>query len=142
MKPMSLRTRQSLALPALLVMLVVACTGANPATNTPGAATATPGTSGGPTPVTTPVTSPGESTTPSTTPGESTQPSGPAGEQIFRIYCCSTDVRSLRPQAASGSDEISIIGGTQRGLLYRDGEGNLVPSLATDMPVLSDDGAT
>ncbi len=134
---MSLRTRQSLALPALLVMLVVACTGGTtPTTQPTGAASATPGTSSAPTPVVT--QAPGATDTPVAATGT---PSGPA-DQLFRIYCCSTDVRSLRPQAASGSDEISIIGGMQRGLLYRDGEGNLVPSLATDLPVVSDDGAT
>jgi oligopeptide transport system substrate-binding protein len=129
----------------LLVLLVVACTGANPATTTPTGSTptATPaGSASGPT--ATPAGSPGESSSPGTSasPGDTTQPSGNPGEQVFRIYCCATDVRSLRPQAASGSDEISIIGGMQRGLLYRDGEGNLVPSLATDLPTVSDDGKT
>ncbi|HUP83034.1 MAG TPA: ABC transporter substrate-binding protein [Candidatus Limnocylindria bacterium] len=128
-----------MALPALLVLLVVACTG------NPGTPTATPG---GSTPVT-PTATPGGSTpvTPTATPGGSDQPSAPPSggvappdQQIFRIYCCATDPRSLRPQAASGSDEISILGGIQRGLLYRDAEGNLVPSLATDLPEVSEDG--
>ncbi|MEP7378547.1 MAG: peptide ABC transporter substrate-binding protein [Chloroflexota bacterium] len=57
----------------------------------------------------------------------------------MRIYCCATDVRSLRPQAASGWDEISVINGLQRGLLYRDRDGKLVPSLATDLPTVSSD---
>ncbi len=63
-------------------------------------------------------------------------------QQLMRLYCCSTDPRSLRPQAASRSDEISIIGGIQRGLLYRDDSGNLVPSLATALPTVSADGLT
>ena len=98
---MSLRTRQSLALPALLVLLVTACTGTNPATTNPtGTPATTPGGSTNPTPVTTPAgspgtsSSPGESSNPSTTPGSSGNgtDAGPEG-QIFRIYCCSTDVR-------------------------------------------------
>jgi oligopeptide transport system substrate-binding protein len=139
---MSLRTRQSLAFPALLVLLVVACSGNNPATSQPSsAATATPAGTSSASSAPTPVTS-GSPAPSASGGGETTAPSGNAADQVFRIYCCATDVRSLRPQAASGSDEISIIGGLQRGLLYRDGEGNLVPSLATDLPTVSDDGLT
>ncbi len=58
---------------------------------------------------------------------------------VFRVYCCATDPRTLRPQAASYSDEYSIINAIQRGLLYRDGGGHLVPSLATDLPTVSAD---
>jgi oligopeptide transport system substrate-binding protein len=134
---MSLRTRRSLAFPALLVLLVVACgSGTTPTAAPTTAPTATPATA--PTPTTAgPTATPGEATP---TPAQSGD--APADQQVFRIYCCATDVRSLRPQAASGSDEISIIGGIQRGLLYRDGAGNLVPSLATALPTVSDDGKT
>jgi len=83
---------------------------------------------------------PAESQPAESQPAES-QGTGPQGGAL-RIYCCATDPRSLRPQAASGSDEISIIGGIQRGLLYYDKDLNLVPELATDMPVVSDDGLT
>lgn len=139
---MSLRTRRSLVFPALLVLLVVACTGGTTPTATPAGPTPGPTATGAKTPAPT-----GTTSGPTATPGEATQtPVGsgdaPPDQQVFRIYCCSTDVRSLHPQAASGSDEISIIGGLQRGLLYRDGDGNLVPSLATDMPVVSSDGKT
>lgn len=131
---MSLRTRRSLAFPALLMMFIVACNSGT---------TITPGPTGVPTnpPVATPTGGPGPTATPV---GPTVAPTGdaPADQQVFRIYCCSSDWRSLRPQAASGSDEISVIGGIQRGLLYRDAEGNLVPSLATEMPVVSADGLT
>ncbi|HUR16136.1 MAG TPA: peptide ABC transporter substrate-binding protein, partial [Candidatus Limnocylindrales bacterium] len=39
-----------------------------------------------------------------------------------------------------GSDEISIINSIQRGLLYLDGELNVVPMMATAMPEVSEDG--
>ncbi|MEO6349453.1 MAG: ABC transporter substrate-binding protein, partial [Candidatus Limnocylindrales bacterium] len=70
-----------------------------------------------------------------------TEPTTGTGGTL-RIYCCATDPRSLRPQAASGSDEISILGGIQRGLLYYNQDLSLRPELATDMPTLSDDGLT
>jgi oligopeptide transport system substrate-binding protein len=120
----------------LLVLLVVACNSGTTPTPTPAGPSQPPATTpAGPT-----ATAPG----PSATPGEATPTatSGGTADQVFRIYCCATDVRSLQPQAASGSDEISILGGIQRGLLYRDGQGNLVPSLATDLPEVSEDGLT
>ena len=70
------------------------------------------------------------------------QPANGGEGGVFRIYCCATDPRSLHPQAASGSDEISIIGGIQRGLLYYNQDLTLRPELATDMPTISDDGLT
>jgi oligopeptide transport system substrate-binding protein len=79
---------------------------------------------------------------PTVAPTETPTPLAPADQQVLRLHCCFTDPRSLRPQAASGSDEISIIDGIQRGLLYRDGEGNLVPSLAAALPTVSEDGLT
>jgi len=66
----------------------------------------------------------------------------PPEQQVWRIYCCATDPRSLQPQAASGSDEISILSATQRGLMYYDEELNLVPALATALPEVSEDGLT
>jgi oligopeptide transport system substrate-binding protein len=130
---MSLRTRRGLAFTASLVLLVMACTGTTPPTAGPSGQPTNPPSAG-------PTT--GEPTaTPGVTDAPVTEPPTTA-EQVLRIYCCATDPRSLQPQAASGSDEISILGGIQRGLLYRDGEGNLVPSLATDLPVISDDGLT
>ncbi|MEA2677698.1 MAG: oligopeptide transport system substrate-binding protein [Chloroflexota bacterium] len=136
---MSLRTRRSLAFPALLVMMVVACSTGTTPTATPGTGPTTPPTATG-TPGTGPTTPPTATGTPGTEP-TATIGGGdaPPDQQIFRIYCCATDVRSLQPQAASGSDEISIIGGLQRGLLYYDQDLGLVPSLATDLPEISDD---
>jgi oligopeptide transport system substrate-binding protein len=142
---MSLRTRRSWSLLVPLVILVMACTGATvtPAPPASGpAATATPAA-----PVVTPP--PGQTATPPAvvtppppveTPGVTPPPGNPGG--TFRIYCCATDPRSLRPQAASGSDEISIIGGIQRGLLYYNQDLSLRPELATDMPTVSDDFLT
>ncbi|MEO8625996.1 MAG: hypothetical protein ABI452_04785, partial [Candidatus Limnocylindrales bacterium] len=106
---MSLRTRRSLAFPALLVLLVVACGGTGtPTTQPTGQATATPGGSSVPTPTTGPGTPSASGTPGEVTATPAMSGDAPADKQIFRIYCCSTDVRSLRPQAASGSDEISI----------------------------------
>jgi oligopeptide transport system substrate-binding protein len=101
------------------------------------ACTAQPVPSPSPTPFVAVTTAP--TATPAHTPIPTPSPPTLSDDQILRLYCCSTDVRSLRPQAASGSDEISIIGGVQRGLLYRDGEGKLVPSLATHLPTVSQD---
>jgi oligopeptide transport system substrate-binding protein len=142
---MSLRTRRSAALLASLMLLAVACTGATPTTAPATSSTATtpPASTGQAT--TPPASTSGETTPPAsgeTTPPSSTEPSaGPPGEGgVLRIYCCATDPRSLRPQAASGSDEISILGGIQRGLLYYNQDLTLRPELATDMPTVSDDG--
>jgi oligopeptide transport system substrate-binding protein len=136
------------------MLLAVACTStpgvATPAPTTGGAATpgsvATPGaeTPGAETPgAETPgAETPGTGETPGTeTPGTETAPPGGTGGTL-RVYCCATDPRSLQPQAASGSDEISILSATNRGLLYYDVEGNIVPALAADMPEISEDGLT
>src|SRR6188508_2434794 len=151
MTPMSLRTRRSAALLSSLMLLAVACTStpgvATPAPTTGGVATpgattggeATPGaTTGGE--ATPEATTGGEATPEPTTGGEATTPPETGG--TLRVYCCATDPRSLQPQAASGSDEISILSATARGLLYYDTEGNIVPALATDMPEISEDGLT
>ncbi|MEP7360210.1 MAG: ABC transporter substrate-binding protein [Chloroflexota bacterium] len=91
-----------------------------------------------------PTSPPATTSSPPVTPtqGPSSPPASDrprADQQNFRIYCCATDPRTLRPQAASGSDELSVIDALQRGLLYRDGDGNLVPSLAADLPTVSAD---
>jgi oligopeptide transport system substrate-binding protein len=96
------------------------------------------------TPTPTPAVTPASSQTPQPTasPTPSPSPLELAADQVLRLYCCATDPRSFRPQAASGIDELSIINGLQRGLLYRDSAGNLVPELATDLPTVSADGLT
>jgi oligopeptide transport system substrate-binding protein len=120
----------------LLVLLAVACTGGTTPTATPAGPTAAPTATAAP-------TTPGETPGATATTGPTEPPSGGlAADQVFRIYCCATDPRSLRPQAASGSDEISILGGIQRGLLYYDKDLGLVPSLATALPTISEDGLT
>jgi oligopeptide transport system substrate-binding protein len=96
--------------------------------------TAAPSTSV--TPTSTP--SPTRVATPRPTP--TPDPLAPPVDQVLRVYCCATDPRSLRPQAASGSDEISVISAIQRGLLYLDADLNVVPMMATDLPEVSDDG--
>lgn len=150
---MSLRTRRNSALLASLMFLAVACGGTTAPTTAPGTQKASvppvaTGTPAGPGATGTPA-GPGATATPGggevspppsaeVTPGAS--PTGTGG--VFRIYCCATDPRSLRPQAASGTDEISIIGGIQRGLLYYNPDLTLRPELATDMPDVSADGLT
>jgi oligopeptide transport system substrate-binding protein len=114
---------------ASVAVIVAACGGA---TTSPSASTA-------------PVTSaaPGASTAPGTSAEPSQGAGGPlAADQTLRLYWAATDPRSLRPQQASGSDEIAIIGGTQRGLLYLDKDLNVVPSLAEALPEVSADGLT
>ncbi|HUP83461.1 MAG TPA: peptide ABC transporter substrate-binding protein [Candidatus Limnocylindria bacterium] len=93
-------------------------------------------------PTPTPTLAPTPTQVPTAAPVPTPTPPRLADEQVLRLYCCATDPRSLRPQAASGSDELSIIDGMQRGLLYRDGDGNLVPSLANALPTVSADGLT
>jgi ABC-type oligopeptide transport system substrate-binding subunit len=130
------------------MLLAVACNAAGPTTapGTPGAAT--PGAST-PAPTTATGETPGAETPAAETPAAETPAAEtPAAETpapgggTLRVYCCATDPRSLQPQAASGSDEISILSATQRGLLYYDTDGNLVPALATEMPTISDDNLT
>jgi oligopeptide transport system substrate-binding protein len=83
----------------------------------------------------------------SVAPGTSTEPgaspSGDGGalaaEQVLRIWLAAADPRSLQPQAASGSDEIAVLGATNRGLLYYDKDLNLVPALATELPKVNAD---
>ena len=148
---MSLRTRRSWGYLASLMVLAVACTSTTPGQPTQAPGTGAPQTTAPETtaPETTgPETTAPETTGPETTAPETTGPETTAPETTaptggtLRVYCCATDPRSLRPQAASGSDEISILSATQRGLLYYDVEGNIVPALAADMPTLSDDGLT
>jgi oligopeptide transport system substrate-binding protein len=135
------------------MLLAVACTStpgvATPAPTTGGVATpgattggeATPGATQGTETTGPEETPPAETTGPEETPpAETTAPGGTGG--TLRVYCCATDPRSLQPQAASGSDEISILSATNRGLLYYDVEGNIVPALAADMPEISEDGLT
>ena len=110
----------------------------------PGSSTSAPPASARSSPTTAAIATGTPATTRRPTPEATPTPNplAPPDEQVLRVYCCATDPRSLRPQAASGSDEISIINATQRGLLYRDAEGNLTPSLASEMPTVSDDGLT
>ncbi len=137
---MSLRTRRSFAWLAPLMILALACTSTPGVTNAPPASApastaATPG----------PTLPPGQTATPAPvatpTAETSTPPDGGLDpNQVLRIYLGATDPRSIRPQAASGSDEIAILGGIQRGLLYYNQDQSLRPELATAMPTISDDG--
>jgi oligopeptide transport system substrate-binding protein len=146
---MSLRTRRSAALLASLMLLAVACTGATPTSAPPAQSQPAASQPAASQPA---ASQPAASQPAASEPGASepgaSEPaaSEPAASQpaaqggVLRIYCCATDPRSLRPQAASGSDEISILGGIQRGLLYYNTDLSLRPELATDMPTVSDDG--
>jgi oligopeptide transport system substrate-binding protein len=86
-------------------------------------------------------TAPGTSTAPVTSAAPSAG-AALAADQTLRIYVGATDPRSLNPQQASGSDEISVLGGLHRGLLYYDKDLNMVPALATALPVIADGGKT
>jgi oligopeptide transport system substrate-binding protein len=118
---------------ASVAVIVTACGGATTSTapSAPAASTAPAGS-------TAPAAS-GASTAPA-----STAPSGGdlAPNQVYKIYLAATDPRSLNPQGASGSDEIAVLGATNRGLLYYDKDLNLVPGLATALPTVSADHLT
>ena len=98
---------------------------------------------GGATTSTAPSTAPA-----STAPGASAPPaaSAPAAggdlapDQTYRIYVGATDPRSLNPQAMSGSDEISVSGAINRGLLALDKDLKVVPELAEAMPEITEGG--
>jgi oligopeptide transport system substrate-binding protein len=127
---------------ASLMLLAVACSGGTTTPTTAPPASQAPQSQA-------PQSSAPESQAPESQAPESQAPESQAPESqapstggTLRIYCCATDPRSLRPQAASGSDEISILGGIQRGLLYYNQDLSLRPELATDMPTVSDDGLT
>ena len=143
---MSLRTRRSAALLASLMLLAVACTAApGPTTAPPASQPAASQPAASQPAASQPAASqPAASEPVASEPATSEPPASvePGAPGTLRIYCCATDPRSLRPQAASGSDEISILGGIQRGLLYYDHDLAIVPDLATDMPVISEDGLT
>jgi len=81
----------------------------------------------------------------SAAPGASAAPSQGgtlAADQTLRLYLGATDPRSLNPQAASGSDEIAVLGGLQRGLLYYEKDLSLRPELAEALPEITDGGKT
>src|SRR5688572_10782293 len=113
---------------AVLAFVVVAAIVAYPLLTTPrtGAPTSPPvaASPSNAAPPVSPTAAPTATTTPEPTPRPPPAPTpvplAPADQQVLRIYCCATDPRSLRPQMANGSDEISIINSIQRGLLYLD----------------------
>jgi oligopeptide transport system substrate-binding protein len=81
--------------------------------------------------------------------GESPSASGSAGasgnlaaDQVLRLYLASEDPHSLDPAVAETSTDIAILHSLNRGLMYFDVDQNVVPSLATDMPKVSDDNLT
>ncbi len=91
----------------------------------------------------TPSTPPAATTLPGQSPAASTPTTGGlAAEQILNIWCCAEDPRSLEAAGASGSDEISILGGTNRGLLHFNADLSLKPELAEALPEISADGLT
>jgi len=128
---MSLRTQRSLSLLAPLMILILACTGAQP--------TATPA---GPTPAPTPTTAP----TPTPPPGETSQPTTPPTvpptepteteppgggldpDQTVRLYLSSEDPPTLDPNAASDTVSITVLNSIHRGLMYWNRELEPVPA--------------
>jgi oligopeptide transport system substrate-binding protein len=152
---MSLRTRRSSVFFASLILMAVACsTGsptAAPATQAPATQAPASEAPASEAPASeapaseAPASEAPASEAPASEAPASEAPSGemaPPDQQVLRLYFAATDPRSLQPQAASGSDEISVIGGIQRGLLYYDQDLGLVPELAQDMPEVSEDGLT
>jgi ABC-type oligopeptide transport system substrate-binding subunit len=96
-----------------------------------GGSTTTPApTTGGAT------TAPGETAT-----APASQPAA-AGDQVLKLYLSSDDPATLDPNAAQDAVSIAILGEVTRGLLYYDKDLNVVPSLATDLPEVTDGGKT
>lgn len=90
--------------------------------------------------------------TPTTAPG-SAQPgtSGPAPtgatggldpDQVLRQYLSDTDPPDMNPALAQDSVSISVLTTIHRGLMYFDENLGAVPSLAEDVPVVSNEGST
>lgn len=146
---MSLRTRRGLALGFSLMLVVAACTGtttptASPAGGTTAPRTTAPGTTAPGT--TTPgTTAPGSTAPGSEAPG-SEAPGSPSGDlspdQTLRLYLGATDPPTLDPNAAEDTQSISVLSSLHRGLLYWDQELGTVPSLATALPEVTNDGKT
>lgn len=126
---MSLRTRRSLGIPALLLFLVVACTGGNTPTATPTGAPPT-----GPTTAPTDVPS-GQPTDqpsgdqPTITPTDAPT-DGPAADQVLNLHLGDLDPPTLDPNAAEDSQSISVLSALHRGLVYLTPELGTVPALA------------
>jgi oligopeptide transport system substrate-binding protein len=150
---MSLRTRRSSVFFASLILMAVACSGGSPttapATQAPASQAPASEAPASQAPASeAPASEAPASEAPASEAPSSEAPASPSGDrapddqQILRLYLGATDPRSLQPQAASGSDEIAVIGGLQRGLLYYDKDLGLVPEMAQDMPTVSEDGLT
>jgi oligopeptide transport system substrate-binding protein len=108
-----------------------------------GALTIVVGACGGSTATPSPTSGTGETTAPGTSsapPAESQQPA--AGDQVLKLYLASDDPQSLDPNYANDSVSIAVLGNVVRGLLYYDKDLNVVPSLATDLPEITDGGQT
>jgi len=84
----------------------------------------------------------------SVAPGQSAAPataapsvSDMADEQILKIDL-GTEPPTLDPNKAQDSTSIAVLRALHRGLVYFDKDGKVVPALATDLPVVTDDGKT
>jgi len=115
-------TKRLVALLGVAVIVLASCTSGTP-TQAPG--------SGGP-------QASGGTTASQGTGGEGTL----AKDQILKLYLSSDDPPQLDPALAQDSVSISVLGNTQRGLLYFDKDLNVVPSAAEKLPDVSDGGQT
>jgi oligopeptide transport system substrate-binding protein len=108
-----------------------------------GALTIVVGACGGSTATPSPTSGTGETTAPgsSSAPPAESQPAA-AGDQVLRAYLSSDDPPTLDPNHAQDAVSIAILGEVTRGLLYYDKDLNVVPSLATDLPEVTDGGKT
>ena len=83
-------------------------------------------------------TAPGASTAPATT---APSAANLADQQILRIDS-GREPPTLDPNKAQDSTSIQVLHAVQRGLLYLDKDGKVIPELAKDLPVVSADGKT
>jgi oligopeptide transport system substrate-binding protein len=110
--------KRVLALFGAFAILAAACGGA---TTSPSPGTLAPGTS--PT-------------------AAATDGGAPSGEQVLRAYISSDDPPTLDPNNAQDTVSITVLNAVQRGLLYYDKDLQVVPSLAEDLPEVTDNGQT
>ena len=83
-------------------------------------------------------TAPGASTAPATT---APSAANLADQQILHIDS-GREPPTLDPNKAQDSTSIQVLHAVQRGLLYLDKDGKVIPELAKDLPVVSADGKT
>jgi oligopeptide transport system substrate-binding protein len=90
----------------------------------------------------TPTGAPGTSQQPGTSGAAPTTAGGLDPDQVYRQYLSDTDPPDMNPALAQDSVSISVMSAIHRGLMYFDENLGTVPSLAADMPDVTNGGST